>query len=139
MSKKTQRIQTNKANQGSRFTAHEPPDYESKPPIFSLEKLQPGKYCFSRLDRNCKAMFAEAIYKRKSLTWRELKSAGRHGLGTEKMSRSAIKATMPEFIKDDVKDFMVFRYHGTRPMVGIRQHDIFYVLWFDPNYSLYDH
>jgi hypothetical protein len=133
------RIKANKAKQGGLVKSQEPPNYDNFPPIFSLEKLQPGNYCLSCLDQENKAMFAEAIFRRKSLTWNQIKQQDKHGLGTEKISKSSIKAPIPRFITEDVDDFLVFRYHGLRPMVGYRQKDVFYVLWFDHNFSLYDH
>ena len=44
---------------------------------------------------------------------------------------------MPPFITDDVDHFLVFRFGGDKRMVGYRQHDKFYVLWFDHNLTLY--
>jgi len=84
-------------------------------------------------------MFAEAIFRRKCLTWKQIRQLPRHGLGTEKIPKSSIKAPIPQFITDDVNDFLAFRYHGKRPMVGYRQKDIFFVLWFDSDFTLYEH
>ncbi|WP_229805335.1 hypothetical protein [Saccharospirillum salsuginis] len=137
--KKRTRIQNKGANKGGRFHAEEPPDYNSRPPVFSLERLQTGDYCLSKLDKNHKAAFAEAIFKRKNLAWREIARSGRHSLGTEKIPKHQIKAAIPPFITEDQDHFLVFRYHGTCPMVGFRKHDVFYVLWFDHDFSLYDH
>lgn len=125
--------------QGSRVTIEEPPNYDKKPPVFSLEKLQTGNYCLSCLDREHKAMFAEAIFRRRNLSWEEIKKADRHGLGTEKIPKTAIKAPLPKFITEEVTDFLVFRYNGKCPMVGYRQRDIFFVLWFDHDFTLYNH
>ncbi len=133
------RIKKQKPKQGSLVKSVEPANYDQKPPIFSLEKLQSGKYCLSELDQENKAMFADAIFRRKSLTWNEIKRADRHGLGTEKIAKSSIKAPTPQFITDDMDSYLVFRYHGMRPMVGYRQRDVFYILWFDSDFTLYDH
>jgi hypothetical protein len=113
--------------------------YDSHPPLFSLEKLQSGKYCLSSLDQEHKAMFSEAIFRRKSISWNEIKRSDRHGLGTEKIPKMSIKAAIPRFITEDMDDFLVFRYKGLNPMVGYRQRDIFFVLWFDHDFTLYDH
>jgi hypothetical protein len=133
------RIKENTLKQGHIVKSQEPPNYDSHPPIFSLEKLQSGKYCLSSLDQDHKAMFSEAIYRRKSISWNEIKRLDKHGLGTEKISKSAIKAGIPKFITDDMDDFLVFRYKGLNPMVGYRQKDIFFVLWFDHDFTLYNH
>jgi len=133
------RIKKQKPKQGNLVKSVEPINYDKLPPIFSLEKIQHGKYCLSSLNQEHKAMFSEAIYRRKSTSWNEIKRLDRHGLGTEKISKSSIKAAIPKFITDDVNDFLVFRYKGMNPMVGYRQRDVFFVLWFDHDFTLYEH
>lgn len=133
------RIKKQKPKQGNLVKSVEPINYDQLPPVFSLEKIQQGKYCLSRLDQEHKAMFSEAIFRRKSTSWNEIKRLDRHGLGTEKISKSFIKAAIPKFITEDVDDFLVFRYKGMNPMVGYRQRDVFFVLWFDHDFTLYNH
>ena len=133
------RIKKQKPKQGNLVKSIEPINYDQLPPIFSLEKIQQGRYCLSSLDQEHKAMFAEAIFRRKSTSWNEIKRLDRHGLGTEKIPKSAINAPIPKFITEDVSDFLVFRYKGMNPMVGYRQRDVFFVLWFDHNFTLYPH
>lgn len=136
---KAGRIKAVKPDRGQRMAAVEPVDYESKPPMFSLERIQSGDFCFSALSQEHKAAFGEAIYRRRTLLWKEIKQLDRHGLGFEKIARSSIAPSIPPFIKDDVDHFLAFRFNGLRPMVGYRVRDVFYVLWFDSNFSLYDH
>jgi hypothetical protein len=133
------RIKKQKPKQGNLVKSVEPINYDQLPPIFSLEKIQQGKYCLSSLDQEHKAMFSEAIYRRKSTPWNEIKRLDRQGLGTEKIPKSSIKAAIPKFITEDVNDFLVFRYKGKNPMVGYRQRDVFFVLWFDHDFTLYNH
>ena len=111
-------------------------DYDKHPPIFSLERVQAGNYCFSKLDDENKASFAEAMFRRKTMTWSDIIRSDRHGLGTEKISRAAIKAPTDSVAHGD---FLALRYKGKNPVVGYRQKNIFFVLWFDHNFSLYDH
>ncbi|WP_340124449.1 hypothetical protein [Methylobacter svalbardensis] len=139
MAKKPNRIIGTAAKQGDLIKSQEPINYDSKPPIFSLEKLQPGKYCLSILSQENKAMFADAIFRRKSLTWNQIKQLDKHGLGTEKIPKAQIKAPIPRFITDELDHLLVFRYKGLHPMVGYRQRDVFFVLWFDHDFSLYSH
>ncbi len=124
---------------GSRIQLTESVDYNKNPPVFSLERIQSGKYCFSALDQENKAQFAEAIFKRRTLSWSEIQNTQRHGLGIEKIDKQAIKASMPPFITEDCDHFLVFRFHGKKPMVGYRKDAVFYVLWFDHDFTLYDH
>ncbi|TXL02746.1 hypothetical protein BMR07_17130 [Methylococcaceae bacterium CS1] len=114
-------------------------NYNNNVPIFSLEKLQEGKYCLSGLDKEDKASFADSLFKRKSLSWSQIQQADKHGLGTEKISKAAINAEMPKFVTADFKDFLVFRYSGKKAMVGYRKKDVFFILWFDHNFQLYNH
>jgi len=136
---KKQRIAKTTPNKGKRFDAQDTPDWNEHPPIFSLEKVQSGKYCFSQLPDKCKIAFATAQFSRRNHTWKEISQMPKHGYGTEKIPKNQIKATIPSFITPEVKDFQVLRYHENRPMVGYRKRDVFYILWFDHNYSLYDH
>jgi len=133
------RIKKEKAKQGRLVSSQEPPNYNRFPAVFSLEKIQSGKYCFSKLNQENKACFAEAIYRRKGLTWNEITQSGRHALGTEKMPVGQIRYDKPAFLTDDFTDYMVFRYNGLKSMVGYRLKDVFYVLWFDHDQTLYDH
>ena len=120
-------------------TPQEPPSFDSKPPIFSLEKIVDGKYCLSSLNQEDKAFFADAIFRRKNLPWIEIKKQDRHALGIEKIARNCITVAIPRFITEDVDHFLAFRFHGFKPMVGYRNRDVFYVLWFDHDFTLYDH
>ena len=89
MSRK-KRISTPSTTQGSLIKANEPTNYDTLPPIFSLERVQSGDYCFSKLSQEDKSQFAEAIFRRKSLMWRDIKKIDRHGLGFEKISKNSI-------------------------------------------------
>jgi len=116
-----------------------PPNYDLMPPIFSLEKVVPSVYCFSALNKEHKLAFAESIFKRRTLTWRELKSLDKHGLGYEKIARGSIRTGIPATIATDLENFLAFRYHTKSPMVGYRDKQVFYILWFDHDFSVYNH
>lgn len=108
--------------------------------VISLERVQQASnYCFSKLDAEGKAAVAEAIFRRRTMTWDEVRKADRHGLGCEKIAKDSIKVAMPPFITEDAETLLVFRYHGMAPMVGFRKNNIFYALWFDKDFTLYDH
>jgi len=120
-------------------SSEEPQNYNEKTPIFSLEKLQAGKYCLSDLGQREKADFSMAIYKRRNMKWKEIMQADRHGLGTEKIAKNAINAPIPKFLTEDVEELLAFRFSGMKPMVGFRQRETFFVLWFDDDFTLYPH
>lgn len=124
----------------SRFKVNEnTKDVDNSNIIFSLERLASSKYCFSKLDKNHKASFAEAIYRRKDFTWKTIQQEQKHGLGCEKISKNSIKPTIPKEIPGDTESFLAFRYKAKHPMVGIRRQNIFYVLWFDHDFTVYPH
>ncbi len=128
-----------KHKNNTRFIVDEPEDYNKMPPLFSLERVQSGKFCFSQLDQTDKSAFADAIFKRRNLTWNHIQQTHRHKLGYEKISISSIKTSIPKFITEDNHTLIAFRYNGKKAMVGYRIKNIFYVLWFDHSFNLYDH
>lgn len=137
--RKSNRFRQPEKTQGKRFQASDPRNYDEEPVIFSLRHVQAGDYCFSELDAEHKAAFAEAVFKRKEMAWSDVKRAPRHGLGTEKIAKWAIREPEPSISTPDSKYFLALRYHGMHPVVGFRQKDVFYVLWFDHRMKLYDH
>lgn len=139
MGKKRRRIKPGKSNQGPCVRSQEPGDYDSMPPVFSLEKLVGGEYCMSNLNKDHKSRFADAVFRLRGTSWKEIKSCGRHELGMEKIARSSIRVSVDNVVTDDVEHFLAFRYNGKCSMVGYRQRNVFYVLWFDHNFTLYDH
>ena len=138
MSKNRSRIKKPSKN-NSKFTASDEPNYNEMPPIFSLERIQNTKYCFTKLNKDMQAAFATSIYKRRDITWKQIAQEGRHGLGYEKIAKDSIDPPLPRFITEDINSFMAFRFSGKKPMVGYRQKNIFYILWFDLDFTLYDH
>lgn len=80
----------------------------------------------------------DKIRRLSKLSWREIRQSGRHDLGPEKIDQGSIRAPIPQFITDDVR-LLVFRAIGKAPMVGYRSGRIFYVIWVDRTFTLYDH
>ncbi|MEG4217494.1 hypothetical protein QUA27_18980 [Microcoleus sp. Pol14C6] len=132
-----------KANQrqekGKRISPREivdlPPEQES--PLFSLRYMNKD-YSLAQCTKDEKAAFADKLYKLSQLTWSQINASSRHGLGYEKIARSAIRSPIPSHLKDDV-NFIAFRFCGKAPMVGYRDAAVFYVIWLDRNYTLYPH
>jgi hypothetical protein len=60
-------------------------------------------------------------------------------LGFEKIAKDSIKGSKPTFITEDLNEFLSFRFSGKKPMVGYRIQNVFYVLWFDLDFTLYKH
>lgn len=112
-------------------------DIDNSPPVFSLRYLQ-RDFCVDCCEKNEKAAFADKLFKLSQLSWADIRKADRHGLGTEKISRNSIKAAIPTHITPDV-DFLAFRFCAKAPMVGYKLGSVFYILWLDRAFKLYDH
>ncbi|KYC42342.1 hypothetical protein WA1_20445 [Scytonema hofmannii PCC 7110] len=110
---------------------------EQLPPIFSLRYLD-GEYCLTKCDKDDQAAFALKIHRLSKLTWSQIQSQDRHKLGYERISRDSLKVPIPRFITEDV-NLIAFRFSGMKPMVGYRDGCVFYIIWLDKNFTLYDH
>lgn len=105
--------------------------------LFSFHYVQPGKYCFSKLNTDDKVHITESIFKRKNFVFQDLIDNHKYGLGSEKIPTKAINAVIPDFIQDNF--LLALRFNGKKPMVGYLQDNIFYILWFDHDFTLYKH
>lgn len=72
------------------------------------------------------------------MAWNEVIQSPRHGMGFETISRSAIRRPVPAHITEDVT-FIAFRFSAMKPMVGYRNEEMFHIIWFDCDFTLYDH
>lgn len=106
-------------------------------PVFSLRHIQQD-YCISRCDQDDKVAFADQIVLLSKLTWGQIKFAPKHGLGSEKIARSSFNVPIPDSVKEDVT-FLAMRYNGKKAMVGFRDRAVFHILWFDRDFTVYDH
>jgi hypothetical protein len=106
-------------------------------PAFSFKYLRKG-YHLDDCTKDDKEKLIQRLVKLSGMSWSEIMSAHRHGFGHEKISRSSIKASIPEHITEDVS-LLAFRFNGMKPMVGYRADKLFYILWLDYNFSLYPH
>lgn len=104
---------------------------------FNLKHVT-GRYCLTRCDKNELSAFAKKIHRLSQMTWAQIKAAPRHKLGTEKID--SLDDKLPQEAKDKGRQAIALRFDGFKPMVGYRgDRDTFYIVWFDRNFSLYDH
>ena len=59
--------------------------------------------------------------------------------GMSRSPRDALRAPIPSHITADVQRFIAFRFVGQAPMVGYRVQAVFYILWLDRTFTLYEH
>jgi hypothetical protein len=125
-------------NQGKHFVAPDPQlrDYEKEKPVFCLQYVD-SAYCITKCSTEQRAGFASKIRGLSQLTWRQIRFAPKEGMGTEKIARSVIRRPIPEHITED-ETLLAIRFHKGR-MVGYKEREIFRIVWFDCDFSLYDH
>lgn len=107
-------------------------------PLFSFHYLQDA-YCISKCEKDDKAAFSDTMRHLSYLTWNQIHGSHRYGLGAEKIKRKSIIVGMPRNLPEDVNDFWAIRFSGKKPMIGFRNDDIYHIVWFDRNFSVYDH
>ena len=114
-------------------TNEKPPDVEH--PLFSLRHVD-KKYCISSCEKGEKASFVTKMHKLSSMSWRELSVAPSHGLGFEFIK--TLDAKLPRCAPQGARA-IAFRFHDKAPVVGYRDGNTFYAVWFDRQFKLYDH
>ena len=130
------RKQSAKVRQSNYPIPDSSPPIQDKP-VFSFHYLQ-DSHCISRCNTEQKAAFANTMRLLSKLTWQEIKSSPRYGLGSEKIPRYRFYATIPNQIADD-ETLLSIRFYGRAPMVGIRREQIFHIIWFDIDFNVYNH
>ena len=108
-------------------------------PIFSFYQMKNKDYCLDCCQPDEKISLIQKLYELSQSTWQELKNAHRHGCGCEKIAHNAIKATIPDHIKEQDITLLAFRFHQKAPIVGYREKQVFHILWIDRAYVLYYH
>lgn len=104
---------------------------------FSLRYVV-GDQCITRCTNEQAMQFAERMKRLCSMTWQQIQNADRHGLGTEIIKQSSLRVAIPGHITPDV-NLLAFRCFGMAPMIGYREEEVFFVLWFDPDFEVYKH
>lgn len=107
-------------------------------PIFCLKHLH-SKHSLDSCTKEEKVALISKMALLSQLTWDEIQLAPKHGLGTEKISRSSIKSSVPSFITKDVTHLFAFRFKGKAPFVGHRSGSVFHIVYIDRDFSLYSH
>lgn len=103
-------------------------------PSISLRYTNPN-YCLTKCDKDEQAAFANQIYSLTRMTWAQISTSPRHGLGYEKIEQ--LKNLLPADAGD--ANAIAFRFSGKKAMVGFRQGGVLNVVWFDRDFTLYDH
>ncbi len=109
-----------------------------KHPIFCFKYLQKD-FNLENCNQDEKTALIEQIVRLSSMDWQDIQYTQRHGLGSEKISVSSIKASKPSIITEEVESLLALRFLGKAPFVGLRNRFIFHVIYIDRAYTLYPH
>lgn len=106
-------------------------------PLLCLQYLQPG-YRISDCDTAEQARVALRFQQWASLTWHDLRSAPRQGLGSETIRRESLSESVPAHVTPDV-EMLAFRTGGSGSgrLLGYRVDRVLHILWIDPHHRLY--
>jgi hypothetical protein len=95
--------------------------FEEKP-CFCFQYLHP-KYTSAACTDEQKLALVSTLEKLSALTWIQIESMHRHGLGSEKISRDAIRPDIPAAVPKGAT-FLAIRFAGLAPMIGFRERNI---------------
>jgi hypothetical protein len=122
-------------------TSVPPSSTEDEHITLSLRYLSEDRHFrLSDCDQPQQAALSNKIHRMTKRTWREARNGGRHGAGYEIIERRNLRAPIPPHITEDVT-LIAFRFCGLAVMIGYRDSrtPVFYVVWLDPKFKLYDH
>lgn len=108
-----------------------------EPIAFCLWRMASG-YTVSDCSSKDRAAFAERLYRLSQLTWPEVYSSHRHGLGAEKIARGDLRACVQDRIPEGVAP-IAFRFSGKKPMIGYRDENTLCIVALDPKLEAYPH
>ena len=111
------------------------PNPDSLTPRFCLSLMKDGG-CLSECTKDEQAAFADTLRRLSKLTWGEIRQAGRHGIGYEKIEK--VNFTLPSQVTDDVT-LIAFRFCAKAPMIGYRNQEVLHILWLDRDFTAYKH
>lgn len=112
------------------------PNYQH--PVFCFKYLSPD-YNIDSCEINDKKELIEKIVQLSQMTWNQIKTSPKNGLGSEKISVKSIKPGIPSFITEDVEFLLALRYYGKKAVIGHRNKFIFHVIFIDRDFTVYDH
>lgn len=109
--------------------------------VFSFMYLQKNYGLdHKRLTKNHKIQLLNKLVKITSVTWLQLELKNKRDGGLERISKKCFKKPLPSVITDDIDKLCVLRFASQEcRLIGFRRGNIFYILFIDPDLSLYDH
>mgnify|MGYP007066218799 CR=1 FL=1 len=97
--------------------------------------MRNGNFHIDTCNEEQKASLALKLSKIGQLSWQELKTSQRHGLGYEAITKSSITGDSATNLSEDIK-LIAFRFWTNAPMVGYRcSSGAFHILWLDRDFA----
>lgn len=113
---------------------------EDQPPAFSFERMQDGSgNSFNCCEDDDRLSLAKRIFMLSRIPWKVIRQTSASGFGAEQIPRYRINRSVPNSVTDDVQSFTSMHYVSTKRFIGYKVGRIFYVLWVDHNFKVYDH
>jgi hypothetical protein len=117
-----------------------PPNPDDQPPAFSFEKMQDGSgNSFNCCEDDDRLYLAKRLFMLSRIPWKQIRGAPRTGFGSEEIPRAQVRPGVPSVVTEDVTFFHALHYVGNKRFLGYRIGQVFYILWVDHNFSVYDH
>ncbi len=108
-------------------------------PVFGLSEMA-SDYCITRCSKPIRAAFASELRRLSQLSWGQIHSTHRKGMGCEKIYLKQIrKQAVTNALTEDIDSLRVFRFGGNGRMGGYKKEDLFQTIFVDENFEVYDH
>jgi len=106
-----------------RLTLREGPvDYNSLAPLFSFRHMKyRSDNCLSQCSEDSKSAVVNTLLKLSQLSWNQIASVPRTGLGFESIPLHRFSVSLPPIVTEEVTNLKVFRYSASGRIAGIRE------------------
>ena len=103
---------------------------------FKVDQIdKEGPYGWNKFDSSCMKELMQKIFETQKLTWQVIAENGSHPISINKLVHHAQKR-LTKIKKDDLDDLYSLRISGKKRIWGIRERNIFWILWWDPNHEV---
>lgn len=114
-----------------------PPNYDAHKPAFSFHDMRyRGQGCLSQCTKESKSAIADRLLELSQLTWKEIHSNPKEGLGYEPIPNNRFKVSLPPSVTPEVR-LLVFRFSHPGRIAGYRKQDILHIVAVGAQHELY--
>lgn len=92
------------------------------------------------LTKYYKLQLLSRLVRTTNMTWLQLELKNKKDGGIERIPKECLKKSLPYVVTDDIDKLYVLRFASQQcRLIGFRRGNIFFVLFIDPDLSLYNH